>query len=100
MTTTTLTSSTLNEFHINGKLYHHFIDRSNDRTYLDDEAANTLYVVDSRGCMTDRAGTVGKFSLDIDGFWTFNCLSGLKIITGNSDLNKAEMKVFKHLLIL
>lgn len=98
--TATLTSSTLNEFRIGGKCYHHFIDRHSGCTYLDDEAANTLYVVDSHGCMTDRAGSIGKFSITINGYWYFTFLSGVIITTNNKRFSKAEMKVFTHLLSL
>jgi hypothetical protein len=89
----------LNQMILNKKSYVHFIDTEDDSTVLE-EYGEVLFKVNSDAVLFDRAGSLGKFRTDTNNLWFFECLSGVIIETGNKDLIKAEMKVFKHLLEL
>lgn len=93
-----MSKSILNSFRVEGEAYQHRIDTCTDATDVITESGEVLYTVDSGANMFDRAGRIGKFRLDQNYLWYFEGMSGLVIETGNKNLIKAEMKVFKHFL--
>lgn len=90
----------LNGMRVKGETFAHYINTETDGTTLEDNSNEVRFTVNSDAVLFDRAGKLGNFLTGNDNLWYFSCLSGLVIETGNKDLIKAEMKVFKHFLEL
>lgn len=84
-----------------GIWYDHSIDTEDDSTVLVRENdKKVIWKIDFRADMYDSEGAlVGRFHLDKSNYWEYTHQDGTVITTGNRDLLKAEMKVFKVLLM-
>lgn len=90
----------LYSFTVNDVVYYHSIDTENDATYLKDWNGSLLYTVNSDADLSDKIGLrIGSFRTDTNGLWYFRFgSSNTTIQTGEKDLIKAELKVFKNLM--
>lgn len=94
--------SLLNTPRINGKRYEHYIHTGDDSTFLVACASRDtrLFSVTNDARVLDHTShEIGTFHLDNNHLWYFESTTGdFKFESGNKNLIKAEVKLFKKLL--
>lgn len=91
----------LSGFRIDDAYYQHYINLEDDTAFIINDGYEILFEVDHLGYCKLNNADIGKFNFckDQDDIWefTFNDNTQENIVTGSSDLLKAEVIIFKTL---